>query len=179
MRISFINFTNAINTINYSDSFISKIDKKIAFIAAALFVALGLCLFLVSMMRKNLTAKPNPDQLNGVGELPKDGKANPDVEKKNNRLLELQGAYPGAKILTDEDFQKAKKEKKIWIIIDKQVFDVTKFIGEHPGGEEVLLDRAGQDASKDFDEIGHTHDAQKLKSQYAIGVYGGTKVQRI
>lgn len=31
----------------------------------------------------------------------------------------------------------------IWFSIDGQVYDVTKFLDEHPGGEEVLLENGG------------------------------------
>jgi cytochrome b involved in lipid metabolism len=34
-------------------------------------------------------------------------------------------------------------EKDAWIVVDGDVFDVTKFISMHPGGKSVLLQSAG------------------------------------
>ena len=31
---------------------------------------------------------------------------------------------------------------------------------QHPGGEESLLDVAGQDGSQGFDDVGHSDDAR-------------------
>lgn len=36
-------------------------------------------------------------------------------------------------------------------MINGSVYDITQFVDEHPGGEEVLLDVAGQDATEAFD----------------------------
>lgn len=44
---------------------------------------------------------------------------------------------------TLEEVSKHNKNNDLWIIYKKQVFDVTKFLENHPGGEEVLLDVAG------------------------------------
>ena len=36
-------------------------------------------------------------------------------------------------------------------MINGSIYDITPFVDEHPGGEEVLLDVAGQDATEAFD----------------------------
>uniref|UniRef100_A0A1B0FUZ3 Cytochrome b5 n=2 Tax=Lutzomyia longipalpis TaxID=7200 RepID=A0A1B0FUZ3_LUTLO len=60
-------------------------------------------------------------------------------------------------------------KKSLWIVIDKSVYDVTKFQNEHPGGEEILRDVAGKDASEDFEDVGHSADARKIMKKYKIG----------
>ena len=54
---------------------------------------------------------------------------------------------------------------------------MTKFLEEHPGGEEVLLEVAGKDASKEFDTIGHSEGAKKMLSKFQVGVLQGHSVQ--
>lgn len=58
--------------------------------------------------------------------------------------------------------------KKLLIIHD-HVYDVSVFLNEHPGGEEVLLEHAGKDSSEDFDDVGHSADALELMTKYKIG----------
>ena len=48
-----------------------------------------------------------------------------------------------------------------WMTINGKVYDVSKYLEDHPGGEEVLLDLVGQDATDDFDDVGHSQDARK------------------
>ncbi|KOC66145.1 putative cytochrome b5 2 [Habropoda laboriosa] len=66
------------------------------------------------------------------------------------------------------------KEKDLWIIYKDGVYDVTKFLKEHPGGEEVLIDLAGKDATKCFDDVGHTIEAIQLRETYKIGTVDNT-----
>uniref|UniRef100_A0A915IEZ3 Cytochrome b5 heme-binding domain-containing protein n=1 Tax=Romanomermis culicivorax TaxID=13658 RepID=A0A915IEZ3_ROMCU len=39
----------------------------------------------------------------------------------------------------------------------------------HPGGEEVLLEQAGRDATESFEDVGHSSDAREMRKQYLIG----------
>ncbi|RZC14982.1 Cytochrome B5 isoform D isoform B [Glycine soja] len=59
------------------------------------------------------------------------------------------------------------------------VLDVTKFLEEHPGGEEVILEVAGKDATKEFDVIGHSKAAQNMVLKYQVGVLQGATVQEV
>lgn len=54
---------------------------------------------------------------------------------------------------------------------------MTKFLDEHPGGEEVLIESAGKDATKDFEVVGHSKAAQNLLRKYQVGVLEGYIVQ--
>lgn len=51
------------------------------------------------------------------------------------------------------------------------MYDVTKYLDDHPGGAEVMLDVAGQDADEFFEDIGHSNDARKELTKHYIGDY--------
>uniref|UniRef100_A0A7S4B404 Cytochrome b5 heme-binding domain-containing protein n=2 Tax=Chrysotila carterae TaxID=13221 RepID=A0A7S4B404_CHRCT len=53
--------------------------------------------------------------------------------------------------------------------IHNKVYNVTKYLDEHPGGEEVLMDRAGQNATMDYEDVGHSKDARKQLDKFEIG----------
>lgn len=57
----------------------------------------------------------------------------------------------------------------LWIVIDGAIYNVTEFHKEHPGGEQVLLDLAGQDGTECFESVGHSYEAINLRKKYKIG----------
>lgn len=59
--------------------------------------------------------------------------------------------------------------KNPWIVIDDCIYDVTEFLNDHPGGEEVLLEQAGKDATEEFEDVGHSSDAREVMKKYKIG----------
>lgn len=59
--------------------------------------------------------------------------------------------------------------KSTWIAIHDKVYDVTKFLEEHPGGEEVLLEQAGKYGTEAFEDVGHSTDARELMEKYYVG----------
>jgi len=62
-----------------------------------------------------------------------------------------------------------KDKKSTWLVIHDKVYDVTKFLEEHPGGEEVLLEQAGKDATESFEDVGHSTDARTMMKEYLVG----------
>ncbi|XP_003472031.1 cytochrome b5 type B [Cavia porcellus] len=68
-----------------------------------------------------------------------------------------------------EEVAKHNSLKELWLVIHGRVYDVTPFLNEHPGGEEVLLEQAGIDASESFEDVGHSSDAREMLKQYYIG----------
>lgn len=58
----------------------------------------------------------------------------------------------------------------LWIVIHGSVYNITEFQKEHPGGDEVLLQLGGQDATDCFESVGHSPEAIKLREKFKIGV---------
>ncbi|XP_057453652.1 cytochrome b5 [Lotus japonicus] len=68
-----------------------------------------------------------------------------------------------------EDVVKHSEIKDCWLIIDGKVYDVTPFMEDHPGGDEVLLSATGKDATNDFEDVGHSDSARDMMEKYYIG----------
>ncbi|KAK3000346.1 hypothetical protein RJ639_022469 [Escallonia herrerae] len=73
------------------------------------------------------------------------------------------------KIHLFDEVAKHDKTKDCWLIISGKVYDVTPFMDDHPGGDEVLLSATGKDATNDFEDVGHSDSAREMMAQYYIG----------
>ncbi|OQS05307.1 cytochrome b5 [Thraustotheca clavata] len=66
-----------------------------------------------------------------------------------------------------------KSADDCWLILGEEgrqkVYDITAFLESHPGGPEILLDLAGQDAHEEFKQVGHSNLAQDMVEQLCIG----------
>ncbi|KAJ5168807.1 cytochrome b5 [Penicillium canariense] len=60
-------------------------------------------------------------------------------------------------------------KKDLYMVIHDKVYDVTSFVDEHPGGEEVLLDVGGQDGSEAFEDVGHSDEAREILDGLLVG----------
>jgi len=61
------------------------------------------------------------------------------------------------------------EEKGLWVVVDGTVYDVTKFLDEHPGGPKILKRTAGKDASKQFWKYHNEHVLKKYGDKLKIG----------
>ncbi|KAI9365446.1 cytochrome b5-like heme/steroid binding domain-containing protein [Zopfochytrium polystomum] len=77
------------------------------------------------------------------------------------------------KVFAWDEVHSHNTRKSCYMVIDGLVIDVTKFLEEHPGGEDVLLEQGGVDATTAFDEIGHSDDARELMKKMAVGKISG------
>ncbi|KAK3878865.1 hypothetical protein Pcinc_016525 [Petrolisthes cinctipes] len=73
------------------------------------------------------------------------------------------------KVFGLKEVSKHSSSDSSWIVIQDNVYDVTKFLNKHPGGEDVLLEQAGMDATESFHIVGHSMDAQEMMEEYWIG----------
>merc|ERR1711907_314310 len=53
--------------------------------------------------------------------------------------------------VSSEEVAKHNKDSDCWVIIGEDVYDVTKFLGDHPGGKKAIMLYAGKDATEEFD----------------------------
>ena len=64
--------------------------------------------------------------------------------------------------------QRHRGAEDCWLAAHGAVYDVTLFLKRHPGGERVLLKRAGSDCSEDFDF--HSAAGRRMWDRFRIGV---------
>lgn len=74
------------------------------------------------------------------------------------------------KTYTIEEVAQHNTAQDIWIIVNGNVFDLTNFINEHPGGKKVLLKKAGKDASKEFKTFHNDAIMQRVGLPMQIGI---------
>ncbi|GLT68609.1 hypothetical protein SLA2020_408210 [Shorea laevis] len=73
------------------------------------------------------------------------------------------------KVFTLAQVSEHNGPKDCWLIINGKVYDVTNFLEDHPGGDEVLLSATGKDATDDFEDVGHSPSAREMMDKYYLG----------
>ncbi|GLT58861.1 hypothetical protein SLA2020_317220 [Shorea laevis] len=81
------------------------------------------------------------------------------------------------RVFTLSQVAQHKSKKDCWLVINGRVLNVTSFLDDHPGGEVVLLEVAGKDATKEFIDIGHSNAAQNMLTKYQAGVLQGHTIK--
>lgn len=72
-----------------------------------------------------------------------------------------------------DDIASHSTENDCWMAIENNVYDVTKYISDHPGGKDILLG-CGKDATSYFNNrpgegTPHPKKTQAILSQFIIG----------
>jgi cytochrome b involved in lipid metabolism len=98
------------------------------------------------------------------------------------------------KIFSYQDVAEHNTKNDMFVVIHDKVYDCTKFLDEHPyvpynpplpnslsfwpptnirpscsGGEEVMLDVAGQDSTEAFEDVGHSDEAREVLEKLYVG----------
>ncbi|RDL32637.1 Acyl-CoA dehydrogenase [Venustampulla echinocandica] len=74
-----------------------------------------------------------------------------------------------SKSFTAADVASHNKPNDLYVTIDDDVYDLTKFQDEHPGGKKILTRVAGKDASKQFWKYHNDGILKKYKAKLQVG----------
>ena len=74
-----------------------------------------------------------------------------------------------SKTFSADEIAKHNKEGDVWVIVGDEVYDVSKFLPDHPGGKKAILLYAGKDATEEFDML---HERKVIK-KYAPDAHVG------
>ena len=81
-----------------------------------------------------------------------------------------------SKVFTLEEASKHSSKDDCWLIIGGKVYNVTKFLDDHPGGDDVLLSSTAKDATDDFEDVGHSTTARAMMDEYYVGEIDATTI---
>lgn len=59
--------------------------------------------------------------------------------------------------------------QKKQLTINNTIYDLTDYIQEHPGGEELIEEFIGKDATKAYYDVGHSKEANQILEKLKIG----------
>jgi len=76
------------------------------------------------------------------------------------------------KSFTKSDVLKQRAAGRCWIVLHDNVYDVTDFLQEHPGGEELITDIKADDfetQTTEFDDADHSEEAMEQLQEFFKG----------
>ncbi|PRP89639.1 hypothetical protein PROFUN_00903 [Planoprotostelium fungivorum] len=83
-----------------------------------------------------------------------------------------------SKTFSLQEISSHNTEKDCWVVVDGNIYDVTSFLPEHPGGKKVVIAQSGKDASEKFHSL---HGPEVLKEwgpKLLIGQVSGSSSQQ-
>ncbi|TAQ85330.1 hypothetical protein B7494_g6338 [Chlorociboria aeruginascens] len=73
-----------------------------------------------------------------------------------------------------DEVLKHNNKADLWVVIHHNVYDVSNYLEDHPGGLDALLEVAGQDSTATFEDVGHSVDARETMEGFLVGRVEGT-----
>ena len=67
-----------------------------------------------------------------------------------------------SRIITKEEVARHRTAGDLWIVVDGAILDVSAFAAEHPGGDDVLLEAGGRDATEEYHAAEHSGAAAAM-----------------
>ncbi|KAF2738944.1 hypothetical protein EJ04DRAFT_509116 [Polyplosphaeria fusca] len=72
-------------------------------------------------------------------------------------------------LIDGAEVTKHNSRKSCWIVLDSKVYDMTDFLGNHPGGAAVLMKQAGSDATTEFKKYHPLEYVNQLPPEAHLG----------
>lgn len=79
------------------------------------------------------------------------------------------------KIYSQEDLDQHSDASSCWVTRNGKVYDITQFLPDHPGGDDIVLPYAGKDVGaimKDSAEHDHSESAYDMLEDFVVGRFG-------
>jgi len=92
-----------------------------------------------------------------------------DAMKERRRRLKPSREKSGTRTITLDEVSWHDAADDCWLVICDYVYDCTEFLRNHPGGQDVLMEYAGRDATLAFVSTGHSAVARASLDRYKIG----------
>ncbi len=89
------------------------------------------------------------------------------VPKAKDHVAAVSASSGGQQLFTPQQVEQHNKSDDVWLIVRDAVYDVSKFVDRHPGGDLILLQK-GRDVTSMFESL-HPSTAQKTLEKYKIG----------
>lgn len=90
-------------------------------------------------------------------------------ERKRKPKSGVEKSRDGLRAIDLEEVAWHDTSDDCWLVIHDYVYDCTEFLKNHPGGQDVLLEYAGRDATLAFIGTGHSAVARTILDRYKIG----------
>merc|ERR1711892_1220836 len=76
----------------------------------------------------------------------------------------------GLEVISLEEVSYHDTKEDGWLVIFDKVYQVTEYLMKHPGGEDVMMEYLGYDATLAFRGVGHSRGALRILERYLVGI---------
>ena len=121
-------------------------------------------------------ASPTPDTKLKTAAVPFKTAAVPVAAPPPAQLAVTQ-APQGGSVLTAADVAKHSSASDCWMIVSGKVYNVTSYVGSHPGGVGTISSYCGKDGTSAFYGLPHSQNAANILASYYIGDLGSATTQ--
>lgn len=74
-----------------------------------------------------------------------------------------------APTITWKELAQHNKQGDYWLCISNKVYNISSYLAEHPGGDDVLIKHAGKDATQAFTDQQHSDYANSIRDSFFVG----------